>query len=99
VRFSGLATDPDKTLELLSDELRHPAYRKADFELFKTAWEQNIHTNLQRGAIARYLGQSLTYGQSHPYALSPGGLGTYASIQQITVEKSSDLSAQVDPAR
>lgn len=86
IRFSGLATDPDKLFELMGDELRHPSFTKANFDLLKASWQGRIHAEVQPVALAQFLGESLIYGQGHPYALSPRGLGTYDTIRQVTVE-------------
>jgi zinc protease len=91
VRFSGLATNPEKTFALLSDELRHPAYREADFKLYKDAWASRLSAYLQPAAFARFIGMKLTYGQTHPYALSPDGMGGWDTLRQLTVENLRDF--------
>lgn len=88
--FNGLARDPDRLIELISDELQHPAFRQSDLDVVKRAMPTFIRQKASRPNAARYVAYQVSYGMDHPYMLSLGGYGSLEALNNLTTQRLRD---------
>ena len=83
--LSALTKNLEPSLGLLADMLLRPTFDAAELERVRTTWLAGLKQEKARpGSLGRRALYPALYGAGHPYATSPSGAGTEASISALT---------------
>jgi zinc protease len=87
VSLNTLKSTMDKSLDIYSDLILHPAYPQKEFQRLQKERLAGIQREkVTPQAMALRVVPSLIYGKGHPYAMPFTGTGTEASVTKMTRE-------------
>ncbi len=99
--LSALTKNLEPSLALLADVLLRPTFDAGELERVRAQWLAGLKQEKARpNSLARRAIYPLLYGAGHPYATSPSGTGTEASIAGLTqAELKAWVAARLRPDR
>ena len=85
VYLSALTRNLEPSLALFADVVLRPTFDATELERVRAQWLAGMKQEKARpGSIARRVLYPALYGAGHPYATSPSGTGTEATIAALT---------------